>query len=171
MELDSGTSEASVTMSGLGAVLSRVRFVVLQQMFYPMEGRITTRHVQEWGLPVSPSPSNLGITKKLFSFLVPFVVAASASAEALQYDTNYDDGSHSLNGAACSDEANGLITKGYTTFDSLPSWPNIGAFSAVGGWKEVTTTDSNGVPSSLDVLSIDHAGEGLINVSKNSWII
>ena len=48
MELDSGTSEASVTMSGSGAVLYRVRFVVLQQMFYPKEGLLHGMVQEVW---------------------------------------------------------------------------------------------------------------------------
>ncbi|KAE9395989.1 hypothetical protein BT96DRAFT_997155 [Gymnopus androsaceus JB14] len=40
------------------------------------------------------------------------------------------------------------------TFDSLPSLPNNGAFSAVAGWNSAN--------------SIDHAGKGLMNVSEKA---
>ncbi|KAG1717603.1 Cerato-platanin [Suillus lakei] len=38
----------------------------------------------------------------------------------------YDDASLALASIACSDGTNGLQTKGYTTFGSLPTFPNVG---------------------------------------------
>lgn len=115
---------------------------------------------------------------KFFTSL--FVSAAAAvlgAAETLQYDPAYDMGSSSLTTVACSDGPNGLITKGFTTFSSLPTFPNIGAFAQVEGWDsascgtcwQVTYTSSDGTTSqTLNVLAVDHAGDGLINVSEEA---
>ncbi len=59
---------------------------------------------------------------------------AVASAVKVQYDTVFDNPKGSLSSVTCSDGANGLLIKGYTTFGSLPSFPNISAAKAVGGW-------------------------------------
>lgn len=68
---------------------------------------------------------------KLLSLLVSAAIAASAVAESdtLRYDTTYDNAGQSLSTVTCSDGTNGLLTKGFTTFGSLPTFPNIGAFS------------------------------------------
>jgi len=57
-----------------------------------------------------------------------------ASADKVRYNTYYDNPQTSLNNVACSNGANGLITKGFTTFDSLPTFPDIGGVSAIKGW-------------------------------------
>jgi len=86
-----------------------------------------------------------------------------ALADSVRYDTGYDNAGQSLATVACSDGPNGLLTKGFTTFGSLPSFPNIGAFAAVEGYDSANCgtcfeVDYNG--TSLHVLAIDHAGEG-----------
>jgi hypothetical protein len=63
------------------------------------------------------------------------------------YDATYDNPSGSLNGVACSNGANGLVTK-YPTFSSLPTYPYIGGAPGVtwdspncgGCWKLTSTT-------------------------------
>ncbi|KAE9403830.1 Cerato-platanin [Gymnopus androsaceus JB14] len=109
---------------------------------------------------------------KLLSLFVSAAVAASAFADTLKYDTIYDIGSESLDVVACSDGVNGLLTKGFTTFNSLPSFPNIGAFAAVTEWDspncgtcwEIVWGDS----APLYALAIDVAGTGLINLSEEA---
>ncbi|OSX64905.1 hypothetical protein POSPLADRAFT_1178475 [Postia placenta MAD-698-R-SB12] len=66
------------------------------------------------------------------ALLVPTVFAQTTVT--VSYDQTYDTGSQSLNTVACSDGPNGLESKGYTTFDSLPDFPYIGGAAAVGGW-------------------------------------
>jgi len=56
------------------------------------------------------------------------------SADNVRFNTFYDNAGTSLNNVACSNGRNGLITKGFTTFGSLPSFPNIGGAKAVGAW-------------------------------------
>jgi len=111
---------------------------------------------------------------KFSSLLTPIVLillpssALSATTVTLAYDTTYDAASGSLSTVACSDGTNGLLTRGYTTFGSLPSFPNIGAAVAVEGWNSancgtcwsLTYTNSTGGKKSINVLAIDHAGAG-----------
>ncbi|TVY49230.1 Protein SnodProt1 [Lachnellula cervina] len=87
----------------------------------------------------------------------------TASAITVSYDTGYDDGSRSLTAVSCSDGTNGLITKGYSTQSSLPTFPLIGGASTIAGWNDANcgtcyTLTYNGV--SINVLAIDHAVEG-----------
>ncbi|KAF9076284.1 Cerato-platanin [Rhodocollybia butyracea] len=117
---------------------------------------------------------------KYFSLFVPAVVAALAVAESdtLHFDNTYDNGSQSLNVVACSTGATGLETLGFThsDFQSLPTFPNIGAFSAVSGFGSaecgtcwnVAFTNAAGKTTSLNAIAIDHAGAGLINLSQEA---
>nr|AGL40521.1 cerato-platanin 6 [Crinipellis campanella] len=91
-------------------------------------------------------------------------------AVTLAYDTVYDNAAGSLSTVACSDGANGLLTRGFTTFGSLPSFPNIGAAEAITGWNstacgscwEVTFTNSSGIAKSLNITAIDVATPGFV---------
>jgi len=94
--------------------------------------------------------------------------ALTVATTTVSYDEIYDSGSTSLNAVACSNGANGLETKGYTTFDSLPNFPYIGGAQAVAGWNspncgtcwKLTYTNSKGKKKSIDVLAVDHTAEG-----------
>ncbi len=97
------------------------------------------------------------ITAALLSIL------SVASAITVSYDNGYDDGSRSLSVVSCSDGQNGLLTKGFTTQGSLPSFPRVGGASVIAGWNSAScgtcwTLTYNG--KSINVLAIDHAGEG-----------
>jgi hypothetical protein len=90
-------------------------------------------------------------------------LAAAASAITVSYDRGYDDGSRSLGAVSCSDGSNGLLTKGYSTQSSLPSFPRIGGASVIEGWNSascntcwVLTYKKN----NITVLAIDHVAEG-----------
>jgi hypothetical protein len=53
---------------------------------------------------------------------------------AVSYDTGYDDKSRSLTAVACSDGANGLITKyGWQTQGQIKT-PYIGGYQGIAGW-------------------------------------
>jgi hypothetical protein len=105
--------------------------------------------------------------------LIPFIILLTAvftpgSSVLVTYDTVYDGSKTSLSTVACSDGKNGLITKGYSTFGSLPSFPRIGGAAAVEGynsascgscWK-LSYTKSDNATSSIYVIAIDHADEG-----------
>jgi hypothetical protein len=61
--------------------------------------------------------------------------ASLASAITVSYDTGYDDGSRSLTALACSDGANGLITKyNWQTQANVAGFPRIGGYMGVAGW-------------------------------------
>jgi len=107
----------------------------------------------------------------LTSLLVFFAV--TTLADTVAYDQTYDNASNSLNIVACSDGANGLETRGFTTLGSLPKFPFIGAAGAVEGWNSVncgtcwqlTYTNATGVKKTIDVLAVDHAAPGTFNVA------
>ena len=103
---------------------------------------------------------------KLISTIIPVVALISAaSATDVRYDTTYDNAQGSLSTVACSDGANGLLTKGYTTFGSLPSYPNITAAQAVAGWNSTscgTCWQITYGDVSVNVLAIDHAADGFV---------
>ena len=100
-----------------------------------------------------------------FTSLILTLVAfcASVSAITVSYDQTYDNKSGSLTTVACSDGPNGLLTKGFTTFGSLPQFPNIGGAAAVAGWNSAQCGSCwqltyNG--KSINVLAVDHTDAG-----------
>ncbi|KAL0567384.1 hypothetical protein V5O48_014612 [Marasmius crinis-equi] len=112
---------------------------------------------------------------KLLSFALLGSFSAVALADTLAFDSHYGVAGGSLTTVACSDGANGIITRfNITTFGQLPSFPNIGAAGAVTGWNstacgtcwEVTFTNSTGAKKSLNITAIDVAGPGSFNVAQ-----
>ena len=111
-----------------------------------------------------------------FSLLAAILAApaalASPSAMPLKVfpDPMFDNADASLSGVACSDGANGLLTKGYTTFGSLPS-PFIGGSQFVPNWNseacgscwKLTYEDK-----SIFVIAVDTAGVGF-NIAKSAF--
>ncbi|KZT01890.1 Cerato-platanin [Laetiporus sulphureus 93-53] len=89
--------------------------------------------------------------------------ALAQSSVTVAYDQTYDNSAQSLSTVACSDGTNGLLTKGYTTFGSLPDFPYIGAAAAVTGWNSAecgTCWQLSYDGNTINVLAIDHAGSG-----------
>ena len=94
------------------------------------------------------------------------VLLTSVNAQlTVSFDTAYDNANQSLSTVACSDGPNGLLTRGFTTFGSLPDFPFIGGAPAVTGfdsagcgtcWK-LTFVNSQGVSKSINILAIDVA--------------
>lgn len=89
-------------------------------------------------------------------------------ATTVSYDTSYDNRSGSLASVACSDGPNGLLTRNFTTFGSLPRFPLIGGAFAVAGWNspncgtcwELAYTSGSGAATTttrINVLAIDVA--------------
>jgi hypothetical protein len=68
--------------------------------------------------------------------LSAFALPAFATQVEVTYDEFYDNSATSLANVACSNGPNGLLTKGYTTFGSLPSFPNIGGIPGL-TWNSV----------------------------------
>lgn len=104
-----------------------------------------------------------------------FVLPAFAAQVSVTYDTTYDNAGASLSGVACSNGANGLLTKGYTTFGSLPSFPNIGGIpnltwnSSLCGtcWKLEYTTPDGHWGGSVYITAVDAAFT--YNLSKKAF--
>lgn len=103
---------------------------------------------------------------KLISIITPLVALFSvSSAVDVRYDTTYDNPQASLSTVACSDGANGLLTKGYTTFGSLPSYPNITSAQAIAGWDSPACGSCWQITYgsvSVNVIAIDHAADGFV---------
>ena len=98
------------------------------------------------------------------------LAAAPAFGVTLSYDETYDKSSGSLSTVACSDGSHGLLTKGFSTFGSLPHFPNIGGAAAIAGWNSASCGTCwqltyNG--KSINVLAVDHADAGF-NVAKGA---
>jgi len=91
-----------------------------------------------------------------------------ALCTTVTYDTAYDVSSASLNTVACSNGANGLVSR-FPTFGDLPNFPNIGGAPAVAGWNSpncgtcwaLTYTPPTGkVKKVIHVLAIDTGAKG-----------
>jgi hypothetical protein len=99
-------------------------------------------------------------------FILPVLTTSTTS---VSFDPIFDDGSTSLDRVACSDGKNGLITRGFTTFASLPSFPNIGGAFKIAGWNSpecgtcwnLTYAVEGKTIGSVNILAIDTSeGEG-----------
>lgn len=93
--------------------------------------------------------------------------AAAAVSISVSYDQKYDVKQSSLTTVACSDGVNGLMSKGYTTFGSLPKFPLIGGAPTVGGWNSPNCGKcyqlhykAGNVDRTINVLAIDAAPGG-----------
>jgi hypothetical protein len=91
------------------------------------------------------------------------ILLTSVNAFTASYDTGYDDPKRSLSTVSCSDGPNGLLTRGFTTFGSLPKYPFVGGAPAVTGWNSpgcgtcwtLTYTNAKGTAKSINLLAID----------------
>ncbi|KAN0141228.1 Cerato-platanin domain containing protein [Lactarius tabidus] len=101
----------------------------------------------------------------LFSVAIASPAAPATDVQVVRENVYYDNPSESLNNVACSNGPNGLVTKGYKTFDSLPTFPYIGAVYAVHNWGSPEcgscwqlTYEDTGV--TIYVTAIDTVGSG-----------
>ena len=69
-----------------------------------------------------------------FMSLAALFSVAYADIQPVRPNSFYDNPDTSMNEVACSNGANGLVTKGYPTFGSMPGFPYIGGAYAVTGW-------------------------------------
>ncbi|KAJ0422834.1 Cerato-platanin-domain-containing protein [Aspergillus carlsbadensis] len=94
--------------------------------------------------------------------------ARQSGSTTLSYDPKFDIGSTSLNTVACSNGDFGLVTEGYTTFDSLPSYFRIGGAPTIAGWGsdkcgacyQIQYTSAAGAVNSMFVTAVDAAPGG-----------
>jgi len=108
-----------------------------------------------------------------FASLPLFILPAFSSVMTLSYDTVYDDGATSLDRVACSNGNNGLVTRGYTTFASLPSYPYICGIEFVKGWNSPNcgtcynvTYGNPGEKKTFSILAVDTDPNGM-NIGEN----
>jgi hypothetical protein len=103
------------------------------------------------------------LTSVLFSIATIVVAASAQTTQTLAFDTTYDDSSLSLSSVACSDGANGLETKNYTTLGSLPTFPNVGGVYTVTGWNSAACGSCYQVTygsNTVAILAVDVSKEG-----------
>ncbi|TDL22976.1 Cerato-platanin [Rickenella mellea] len=100
-------------------------------------------------------------------FILPLFATTALSAPAfnvsITYDQTYDNKAGSLSTVACSNGKNGLLTRGFTTFGSLPSFPNIGGGFPVTGWNSTACGGCWNIAfneSSINVILVDTANPG-----------
>ena len=105
-------------------------------------------------------------------FIISAVDIAVATTISVAYSTAYDNSALSLTGVACSNGVNGLLTKGYDTLGSLPTFPDVGGSSMVAGWNSTKcgsciklTWPPVGTP--IYVTIVDTASDG-INLSESA---
>ncbi|TDL22980.1 immunomodulatory protein [Rickenella mellea] len=98
------------------------------------------------------------------------VLFATTYGAQVTYDNTYDAPRGSLSTVACSNGANGLLTKGFTTFGSLPKFPFIGGAQAVVSWNSPNCGSCWNLTyqgTTISVLAIDHAGSGF-NIAQRA---
>ena len=101
-------------------------------------------------------------------------LVSTVAATTVRYDPAYDDAGASLANVACSDGDYGLLTRGYSTYGSLPNFPHIGAMAGVyhaspqcGTCWQLSWTDEFGTTRSIAVTAIDQAGDGF-NIAQSA---
>ena len=102
--------------------------------------------------------------------LLAAVSTTLAATVTVSYDETYDNADGQLTTVACSDGENGMLHLGYTTFGSLPNFPNIGGAAAIAGWNSDqcgTCWQLTYKGKSINVLAIDHAGSGF-NIAEGA---
>lgn len=98
--------------------------------------------------------------------LLGALLASAVSAQqtvSVSYDQKYDVAGSSLTTVACSDGENGLIHRGFSTFGSLPRFPNIGGAPTVPGWNSPNCGNCYRLTykdKSINVIAIDAAPGG-----------
>jgi hypothetical protein len=100
---------------------------------------------------------------QFFTLLGAALALTGVLGVQVSYDPTYDNATESLDTVECSDGSNGLITRGYTTFGSLPSFPYIGGASAISEYNSPAcgtcwAISYNG--TTIHFLAIDYAESG-----------
>ncbi|KAG0701387.1 Cerato-platanin-domain-containing protein [Suillus ampliporus] len=121
--------------------------------------------------------SNSSYTMKftaIATLVFAFALPAFAAPADLTWDPVYGNPYGSLSNVSCSNGGNGLLTKGYTNFASLPSFPNIGGIPGAtwnsalcGSCWSLTYTASSGIHTTIYITAVDSAVT--YNVSPQAW--
>ena len=115
--------------------------------------------------PNTPITTPQPLTMKLSIFASLALLSSVSYAVNVSFDTVYDNASESLDNVACSTGTNGLVTRGFTTFGTLPTFPRIGGAPAVTGFNSaacgscwnLTFTNGQGKSTSITITAIDVA--------------
>ncbi|KAF2269986.1 Cerato-platanin [Lojkania enalia] len=98
-------------------------------------------------------------------------LATFSLATSVSWDAGYDSSSRSLTVVACSDGANGLITRyKWQTQGQIPTFPYIGGWQGVTGWNSPNCGTCHSLTyngKTIYILAIDHAGNGF-NIAKTA---
>lgn len=89
--------------------------------------------------------------------------AITVLGDQVTFDPVYDNANQSLATVECSTGSNGLLTKNFTTFSSLPTFPFIGGAQAIAGFNSPNcgscwSLSFNG--TNITITAIDTAGSG-----------
>jgi len=125
-------------------------------------------------MPSHSSRCRMGSFASLTTLALALLPSMSFATK-VSHDAKYDNAGNSLSTVACSDGPNGLMTRGFTTFGSLPKFPHIGGGYVVEGWNspncgtcwELTYTNPQGKKKSINVLAIDVAKPGF-NIASSA---
>lgn len=113
---------------------------------------------------------------KFFATLASMVaLAIFVEAVSTTFDPIYDDPSQPLTAVECSTGSNGMITKGFPNFGSIPTFPNIGGAPAItqfndpdcGSCWNLTFANSKGAKKSVVITAIDASGSDF-NISEEA---
>jgi len=97
---------------------------------------------------------------------------AQSQTVSVSFDQTYDDSSNSLDIVACSDGPNGLESQGFTTFGSLPNFPNIGGAGVIGGFDSSncgTCWQLTFEGHSVNVTALDVSAPGTFNIALEAF--
>ncbi|KAH9992454.1 Cerato-platanin-domain-containing protein [Russula vinacea] len=125
-----------------------------------------TTHSQPSGHTTRPKTTIM----KFFWSIIPLMAAfTSVSSDSLRYDPKYDDPEASTTTVTCSSK---LISKGYNTFEEIPSYPNIGGANYIlatpaecGSCWQLTNSDND---KSVYVTIIDATPESNFTASSTT---
>lgn len=105
-------------------------------------------------------------------FFLPILAAPQSPGHPpslpVTYSTQYDNKNLPLTGVACSNGANGLLTKGYKTLGDLKNFPYVGAAQYIEGWNSTQCGSCYKLvwwSNSIYVLGVDHVTDGFV-ISK-----
>ncbi|KAI6015562.1 hypothetical protein PISMIDRAFT_22402 [Pisolithus microcarpus 441] len=102
----------------------------------------------------------------LVALAVPRAASVQITSSLVTYSVDYRLSNASLTTVACSNGANGLITKGYTDLGSLPTYPNVSGIpnlvwnsTLCGTCWAVSYPFPNGTVNTVVVTAIDAASD------------
>ncbi|KAF8519903.1 Cerato-platanin [Hysterangium stoloniferum] len=107
-------------------------------------------------------------TRIITSLAAFATLSMAAFTSRVTYDRTFDNPTGNLNGVACSDGPNGLVTKGFTTFSSLPAFPYIGGVPGV-AWNSPKCGSCWALTyqgTTINVLAVD--GAGTFNIAQKA---